>query len=92
MTGLAQLRIKDRITRGTVQYEKYDLTTDKAIHVVVYQHNKTILDIHFGKRGTRGQMVRFEGVDGIFLATGYAPIDYRLSFDSLQATVRVRSK
>jgi hypothetical protein len=69
--GLDDLKITDSIDRGTGAYDQYEVADKKAIHVTVFKGADKALDLFVGKSGTRGQMVRVAGKDGVFAAQGY---------------------
>lgn len=76
LENLEKLTIEDRIASGTDQYEKYDLTDDKAVHAVFYKGGEKLADLYFGKSGGRGQMTRIAGKDGVFAVKGYSSFIY----------------
>lgn len=71
LDGFEDLKINEAIDRGTGAYDQYELGEKKAVHVVAYKGGEKALDLHFGKSGTRGQMMRVEGKDGVWAASGY---------------------
>lgn len=76
LDNLKELKIKESIAKGTETYEQYDLTDAKALHVVASKGGEKALDLYFGKSGSRGQMVRIGGQDGVFVAGGYSSYLY----------------
>jgi hypothetical protein len=66
ISNLRDLKIKDAIDRGTDSYDEFDLTDPRAVHVVAWEGEKKVSDLYFGKSGTRGQLVRVSGADGVF--------------------------
>ncbi len=71
LDGFEDLKVTEAIDRGTAQYDQYELGDKKAVRVVAYKGADKAVDLHFGKSGTRGQMIRVDGKDGVFAATGY---------------------
>ncbi len=71
LDGLKDLKTKDVIDRTTAGYEQYDVSDGKGVHFVAYKGGDKAIDVIFGKSGTRGQMVRVVGTDGIWIADGY---------------------
>jgi len=69
--GLDDLKITDSIDRGTGAYEQYEVTDKKAIHLSVFKGADKALELFVGKSGTRGQMIRVAGKDGVYAASGY---------------------
>lgn len=76
LDNLKDLKVKEAIDRTTGAYDQYELSDDKAVHVVAYKGAEKALDLYFGKSGSRGQMVRVGGKDGVFTATGYSSFNY----------------
>ena len=70
--NLKEIKTKEVIDKGTGAYDQYDLSDDKALHVVAYRGADKAVDLYFGKSGTRGQMVRVEGKTGAFIAEKYS--------------------
>lgn len=71
LDGFEDLKVTEAIDRGTAQYDAYELGDKKAVHVVAHTGGEKKLDLWFGKSGSRGQMMRVEGKDGVYAATGY---------------------
>jgi len=71
LDGLEKLEIQDVITRQADAYSKYDLDGDKAVHLVAYKGADKLIDMYFGKSGSRGQMARINGKDGVFVVKGF---------------------
>ena len=74
--NLKELKLKETIDRGTGTYAQYDLTDEKAVHVVAYKGADKAVDLFFGKSGSRGQMVRMGGKEGVYVAGGYSSYLY----------------
>jgi len=74
--NLKELKLKETIDKGTGQYGTYDLDKDKAVHVQVFKGSDKLVDVYFGKSGTRGQMARVADKDGVFVASGYSSYLY----------------
>ena len=70
--NLKDLKAKEVIDHTGGSYEQYELTDDKAMHLVAYKGADKAVDLYFGKSGTRGQMVRVEGKSGAFIAEKYS--------------------
>ena len=64
--------------RRTVRFgpHQYELTDDKGVHVVAYKGDAKATDLYFGKSGSRGQMARIAGKDGVYIAQGYSAYLY----------------
>ena len=76
LDNLKELKTKDVIDRGAGSYDQYELSDAKAVHVVAFKGGDKAIDLYFGKSGSRGQMVRVAGKDGVFIAGGYSSYLY----------------
>ena len=76
LDNLKELKVKEAIDRGTGTYGQYELNDEKALHLVVYKGADKAADLYFGKSGSRGQMMRVAGKDGVFVAGGYSSYLY----------------
>lgn len=74
--GLKDLKIQEVIEKSASSYPEYELSDDKATHVVAYKGGEKAIDLYFGKSGSRGQMVRIAGKDGVYTAKGYSNYVY----------------
>ena len=74
--NLEKLEVQDRISSGTDEYEKYDLSDKKAVHAVFYKGKDQLANMYFGKSGGRGQMTRIDGKDGVYAVKGYSSFVY----------------
>jgi hypothetical protein len=74
--NLKEIKVKEQIDRSTASYDQYDLSDDKAVHVVAYKGADKADDLYFGKSGSRGQMVRIAGKDGVYVLSGKAGESY----------------
>ncbi|MBK8257504.1 MAG: DUF4340 domain-containing protein [Polyangiaceae bacterium] len=74
--NLKELKIKESITKGADLYAQYDLTDEKALHVVAYKGAEKAVDLYFGKSGSRGQVMRIGGKDGVYIAEKYSSFQY----------------
>jgi hypothetical protein len=72
LDNLEKFAVAELITKGADGYAKYDLDGDKAVHVVAYKGSDKVLDLYFGKSGSRGQMARIAGVEGVYVIKGYS--------------------
>jgi hypothetical protein len=72
--NIKELKISDRAISNADEEAKktYELTPDKAIHVVVTKGNETKLDATFGKSGGLGDAMMILGKPDIFLVKGYS--------------------
>lgn len=74
--NLKELKIKETIARSGDLYPQYELTDEKAVHVVAYKGAEKAVDLYFGKSGSRGQVVRVGGRDGVFVGDKYSSYLY----------------
>lgn len=72
LDSFKELKVKETIDRGSGAYDQYELTDDKGVHAVAYKGADKAVDMYFGKSGSRGQMARIGGKDGVYIVTGYA--------------------
>jgi hypothetical protein len=69
---LKRLEVKELIDSSKDSYAKYKVTDDKALHAVFYKGKDVLLDAYFGEDGSRGQMTRLAGKDGVYAVKGYS--------------------
>jgi hypothetical protein len=69
---LKRLEVKELIDSTKDSYAKYKVTDDKALHAVFYKGKDVLLDAYFGEDGSRGQMTRLAGKDGVYAVKGYS--------------------
>jgi hypothetical protein len=74
--NLKDIKVKELIDRTATSYDSYDLTEDKAVHVVAYKGADKAADLYFGKSGSRGQMMRVAGKDGVYVLSSKAGESY----------------
>src|ERR1051326_368318 len=77
---LKRIEVKELIDSGKTDYAKYKVTDDKALHAVFYKGKDVLLDAYFGEDGSRGQMTRLAGKDGVYAVKGYS--NYTFNKDS----------
>ena len=65
--NLKELKVKEQIDHGATSFDGYELSDEKAVHVVAYKGDGKATDLYFGKSGSRGQMMRVAGKDGVFV-------------------------
>lgn len=76
LDNLKELKVKETIAKSADLYAQYDLTDEKAVHVVAYKGSDPAVDLYFGKSGSRGQVMRIGGRDGVFVADKYSSYLY----------------
>jgi hypothetical protein len=70
--NLKKLEVKELIDNGKDTYDKYKLSDSKALHTVFYKGKDVAFDGYFGEDGSRGQMTRLPGKDGVYAVKGYS--------------------
>lgn len=88
--NLRDLKVKEVIDRTAAAYAQYDLADDKAVHVVAFKGDAKAADLYFGKSGSRGQMVRVGGKDGVYVASGYSSYLYTRELKNWRETALLK--
>lgn len=76
LDNLTKLKLVETVSTGTDAYERWGVTEEKALHVVAKKGSETVLDAYFGDDGSRGQMLRIAGKDGVFASKGYSRFSF----------------
>lgn len=76
LDNLKELKITEAIDRSAGAYEQHDVADGKGIRLAAFAGEGKKLEAVFGKSGTRGQLVRVVGTDGVYVVTGYSPFLY----------------
>jgi hypothetical protein len=76
LDNLKDIKVSELISAGKDGYAQYDVSDDKAVHVLVKQGETVLVDLYFGQGGSRGQMMRIAGKEGVFAAKGYSSYLY----------------
>lgn len=76
LDNLKELKSKEVIDRGSGTYGQYELTDEKAVHLVAMKDAEKVADYYFGKSGSRGQMMRLGGKEGVYVVGGYSSYLY----------------
>jgi len=72
--GLKELKLTEAIDRGTATYDQYEVSDAKGAHMTLSDGSGgKLLDVVFGKKGGRGQMLRVAGTDGVYVDPDYQP-------------------
>lgn len=74
--NLKTLEIKESIDPSKDAYAKFGVSDDKALHAVFKKGADVVADLYFGESGTRGQMTRIAGKDGVYSVKGYSSFLY----------------
>ncbi|MDI1475522.1 DUF4340 domain-containing protein [Polyangium sp. y55x31] len=76
LDNLKEIKVKESIDRGTGTYKQYELDDEKGVHVLAYKGDGKLFDAYFGKSGSRGQLARVGGKDGVWVVGGYSNFLY----------------
>ena len=76
LDNLKTLEVKESIDPSKDAYAKYELTDDTALHATFQAGKDTVADLYFGESGSRGQMTRIAGHDGVYSVKGYSSFLY----------------
>jgi hypothetical protein len=76
LDNLETLKVKESIDRTAATYPQYELTDEKAVHVTAYKGDGKVVDAYFGKSGSRGQLARIGGKDGVWVVDKYSSYLY----------------
>lgn len=71
LENLEKLEVQEQISAGTDAYAKWGVDDAKGLHAVFKKGDQTVLDIYFGESGSRGQMARLVGHDGVYVVKGF---------------------
>jgi hypothetical protein len=77
LENLGKLEVTEEITPKKESWGKYGVGDDKALHAQFYQGKDLALEAYFGESGSRGQMTRFAGKDGVYAVSGYSSWLYK---------------
>jgi hypothetical protein len=75
-SNLKQLKITEEIDPTPAAYEKYGVADSKALHATFYKGTDKVVELWFGESGSRGQMTRLAGRDGVYAVKGYSSYLY----------------
>ena len=84
--NLKELKIKEVIDRTTGSYEQFETNGDKGLHVTAWKGDEKAKEFYFGKSGSRGQMARIAGKDGVYVVAGYASYQYGREIENWRET------
>jgi hypothetical protein len=75
--NMQKLEVKAKIADTADVHEKYELTADAGLHAQVFKGDEKILDMVFGKKGSRGQMAKMAGDDPtVYAVDGYSSFNW----------------
>jgi hypothetical protein len=72
LSSLERLEVKEEVASGTDHYGEFGVTDKLALHAVFHKGKEVAADLYFGEGGSRGQMTRIAGRDGVYAVQGYA--------------------
>ncbi|HMA97537.1 MAG TPA: DUF4340 domain-containing protein [Polyangiaceae bacterium] len=76
LENIKDIKVNEPISPSKDAYAQYEVSDDKAVHVVAKQGDKVLADLYFGQGGSRGQMLRIAGKEGVYSAKGYSSYLY----------------
>jgi hypothetical protein len=74
--NLKTLKVTELIDPGKDAYAKHGVADDKAVHAVFHKGKDVAAEFWFGDGGSRGQMTRIAGRDGVYAVKGYSSYLY----------------
>ncbi|MEQ9324717.1 MAG: DUF4340 domain-containing protein [Polyangiaceae bacterium] len=75
--NIQKLEVKAKIADTADVHEKYELTADAGLHAQVFKGDEKILDMVFGKKGSRGQMAKMAGDDPtVYAVDGFSSFNW----------------
>jgi hypothetical protein len=77
LENLGKLEVTEEITPKKESWAKYGVGDDTALHATFYQGKEVAMEAYFGESGSRGQMTRFAGKDGVYAVSGYSSWLYK---------------
>jgi hypothetical protein len=75
--NLETLHLWKQLDRGTGYYDQYDLTEEKALHIVAWRGTAKVVDLLCGKGSLEGQLVRLPDRDGMYALVNWGPQGYQ---------------
>jgi hypothetical protein len=84
--NIQKIELSALIAKGTEAYKKYELDDEKAVHAQAFKGDEKVLDVFFGKSGSRGQMARVMGTDAVYAAKGYSSYQWAREIKSWRDT------
>lgn len=76
LENLGKLKVQEQISASTDAYTKWKVDDETGLHTVVKHGDKVLMDVYFGDSGSRGQMARIAGNDGVYAVKGYSKYLY----------------
>lgn len=70
--SLPKITVTEEISSNAGEYERWGVSDEKALHATFYKGDEKVSELFFGEDGSRGQMTRFAGRDGVFAVKGFS--------------------
>lgn len=77
LDNLKTLKVSEQIDPSTKSYGRYGLSAAKATHAVFYEGGKALADLYLGDNGSRGQMTRIGGHNGVYAMQDFSSYMYK---------------
>lgn len=74
--NLKTLKVTEEIDPSPSAYDKYGVGDAKAVHVTFFKGADKVTELWLGDSGSRGQMARVAGRDGVYSLKGYSSFLY----------------
>ena len=74
--NLKTLKVTEEIDPSASAYDKFGVGDGKALHATFYKGADKVTELWFGDSGSRGQMTRLAGRDGVYSVKGYSSFLY----------------
>jgi hypothetical protein len=72
LDNLSKLSLSELITSDKSEYPRWGVSDRKGLHATFFKGKDAVFDAYFGENGSRGQMTRIAGHDGVFAVKGYS--------------------
>ncbi len=82
LEALPKLEVKEVISTSKDAYGKHKLTDAEALHFVAMKGTEKVVDLYFGEGGSRGNMTRIAGKDGVYSVKGYSSYQFNRDLKS----------
>lgn len=76
ISNLKTLKITEEIDPSANAYDKFGVADGKALHATFFKGADKVTELWFGDSGSRGQMTRVAGRDGVYSVKGYSSFLY----------------
>lgn len=79
LENMQKIEVKAKIADTADVHDKYELTEDAGLRAQIYEGDEKILDMVFGKKGSRGQMAKMAGEGAaptVYAVDGYSSYNW----------------